>query len=385
MLSTLYFVTNTIWMMSIKGTVLVLGVVLLRFIFKNIPSRIYEIMWIVVAYCFLCPISLSVPIVSECSSISNEFKVVGINKGTMNTTLGGSVMLAIVWMVGILVLIGSSCYRYYRVCKMVNIFKGQQKNRVVDSPQIETPFVIGIFTPCIVFPEGLCMRDREYIFAHEKTHIKCGDNWIKLIFYVVLVCHWFNPMVWLFWSIATKDLEMACDSATTKNMSEQECKEYVQLLINMSCTEDDKILFTSYFGQRKLLMQRIRNLTRRKSKSKSLILLGSILIILMGLFAFFSIPDLKSDYELISDVLQEEELFNVFVVTDPAVVMNTLYDKSVSFRELESRSSAIDSIDAYIQSIVKEETDISSVQEMKRDQLLYIKAWIIKKEKMEEN
>ena len=58
---------------------------------------------------------------------------------------------------------------------------------------------------------GLSAMVRKYILAHERTHLEKGDHWFKMIGFIALALHWFNPLVWVAYILLCKDIEMACD------------------------------------------------------------------------------------------------------------------------------------------------------------------------------
>ena len=78
---------------------------------------------------------------------------------------------------------------------------------------ITTPFVLGIFRPRIYLLSSLSEQEQEYILRHEQYHIRRGDHIFKLLAYVALCIHWFNPLVWLAFLLFSKDMEMSCDEA----------------------------------------------------------------------------------------------------------------------------------------------------------------------------
>ena len=77
--------------------------------------------------------------------------------------------------------------------------------------EIETAFILGFLKPRIYIPSRMRPETRDFILAHERTHLEKGDHWFKLVGYLALAVHWFNPLVWLADVLFCKDIEMACD------------------------------------------------------------------------------------------------------------------------------------------------------------------------------
>lgn len=99
---------------------------------------------------------------------------------------------------------------------------------------IETAFILGFIKPQIYIPTQTPTRDRAYILAHERTHLEKGDHWLKMLGFVTLAIHWFNPLVWAAYILLCKDIEMACDERVVQFMELQERKEYSTALLNCS-------------------------------------------------------------------------------------------------------------------------------------------------------
>lgn len=87
----------------------------------------------------------------------------------------------------------------------------RMKANVFASDKIYAPFILGLLIPRIYIPFGLNRRERAYILRHEFYHIKRKDHLVKVISFLVLTLHWFNPLVWVAYYSMTKDMEMSCD------------------------------------------------------------------------------------------------------------------------------------------------------------------------------
>ncbi len=97
-----------------------------------------------------------------------------------------------------------------------------------------SPFVMGVVKPRIYLPEGLNKKEQEYIVLHEKFHIKRLDYLVKIVAFFTLGIHWFNPFVWVAFSLFCKDMEMSCDEAVIKNLGEDIKADYSASLLALS-------------------------------------------------------------------------------------------------------------------------------------------------------
>ena len=55
-----------------------------------------------------------------------------------------------------------------------------------------------------------------------------------LLGFLALCIHWFNPLVWLAFSLACKDMEMSCDEAVLKTMGAQIRGDYAASLLKIA-------------------------------------------------------------------------------------------------------------------------------------------------------
>ncbi len=103
-----------------------------------------------------------------------------------------------------------------------------------ESDGIDTAFLLRFIQPQIYIPAKTPQEDRPYILAHERTHLDKGDHWVRLLGFLALSLHWFNPLVWLSYALMCKDLEMACDERVVRFLEPNERKEYAAALLNCS-------------------------------------------------------------------------------------------------------------------------------------------------------
>lgn len=143
-----------------------------------------------------------------------------------------SQLVWIVWGCVAALIVAGSLLAYLRLQKQV---KGAVKVRGgYESDQIETAFVLGFFKPKIYIPSGMSPAARTQILAHERTHLEKGDHWIKVIAFLALALHWFNPLVWVAYLMLCKDIEIACDERVVQFMELDERKQYASALLQCS-------------------------------------------------------------------------------------------------------------------------------------------------------
>lgn len=113
--------------------------------------------------------------------------------------------------------------------------KKAKKFRLVQSKEIETPMIFGIWKPCIFLPEAkLSPKEWQYIFRHELSHYYHGDLYIKYLLTLLTVVYWWNPFVHILSKQISKVLELRTDYAVIRPLNNDERLDYASCLLNMS-------------------------------------------------------------------------------------------------------------------------------------------------------
>ncbi|MDP3386940.1 MAG: M56 family metallopeptidase, partial [Eubacteriales bacterium] len=137
------------------------------------------------------------------------------------------------WIAGVLTLLIYSLIAYVRLSrKLENAV--HDRNNVYISSCIETPFVLGIVNPKIYLPITLASSEKEYIIMHERTHIKRFDHVVKIIGFLTLCVHWFNPLVWIAFYVSGRDMEMSCDESVIRQLGDGVKRDYSTSLLALA-------------------------------------------------------------------------------------------------------------------------------------------------------
>ena len=171
-----------------------------------------------------------------------------------------------VWILGVVLLGGFLALNHLRFRKKQKkatpitnpfVLEWQREHRLRRPVQICTlsaskkalsPLTYGVFRPMILLPQNIDLQDEDqisYILAHEYTHIKRFDYILKIVFTCALVLHWFNPLVWVMYILANRDIELACDEGVVKWFGENRKASYALTLLNMT---EDYLLSTSLYN-----------------------------------------------------------------------------------------------------------------------------------------
>ena len=130
------------------------------------------------------------------------------------------------------------------------------RDNIFLSEKIVSPAVYGIIKPKIILPASYKERDVELIILHEKTHIRSLDNLWRIIAFVIVAIHWFNPLSWLFLKGFLTDLELSCDERVITKIGYDRAKDYASSLFE---SKQGATVFASAFGGAKI-RTRIENI-----------------------------------------------------------------------------------------------------------------------------
>lgn len=276
--------------MSVTASIAILCVLLGRLLLKRTPKIFSYVLWAVVLFRLLCPVSLPaafslfslVPMPAaatgqvepppqtlppENDPAAPEPLPAEGQEGPLQPApekgLSPAVSLraagAVLWLGGV------GAMAVYGLVKLMRL---RQKlvgaipleGSVFLADHIPTPFVLGVFRPRIYLPSALLPEEFPYIIAHERHHIARGDHITRILAFAALCLHWFNPLVWLAFALSGRDMEMSCDEAVMQTAGRDIRAEYSTALLQLST---DRRLTPLAFGQGDI-KERIENMMRYK-------------------------------------------------------------------------------------------------------------------------
>lgn len=154
---------------------------------------------------------------------------------------------------------------------------------------ISSPLTYGLFRPVILFPEHTDWADTaalEYILAHEYTHIRRRDAVWKLALAAALCLHWFNPLVWVMYLFANRDLELACDEAVVQAFGIDSRPGYALSILRAEEARRALLPLCSGFCRKSAMEERITAIM--KTKRYSAAALACAVLIVLGVTAAFA-------------------------------------------------------------------------------------------------
>lgn len=142
-------------------------------------------------------------------------------------------VIQLIWLAGFGCFFGRmlySCLALKRKLRLSVLFEDD----IWWTENIDMPMVYGFFHPRIYLPVSMEPEALSHVIAHEKMHIKRKDGLFKMFAYVVCLIHWFNPFIWMAYSLFGGDMEKACDEEVIQTMSREKRKEYAYALLHIA-------------------------------------------------------------------------------------------------------------------------------------------------------
>lgn len=163
--------------------------------------------------------------------------------------------------------------------------------KVLISDRVSTPLSYGLFNPRIILPKGMknyTNSELEYVLKHELVHIKRFDVLWKSLAALALCVYWFNPLVWVFYILFNRDIEISCDEKVLKFYGEDLRVSYAKSLITLAEKKESFIMIGNGFSKN-ALEERIVSIMKYK-KSHFIGILCSVILLISAtgitVFAF---------------------------------------------------------------------------------------------------
>lgn len=244
--------------LSISASWLILAVLVLRIVLKKAPKWVMPLLWGVVALRLVCLFSIesALSLIPSAETIPSEIvtetrEPVLYEQATLdivtNPTLPSAAevpvgvsrqqaqvdfnIYSILWLAGMAALL---------VHALVSAGKLKRKlataillrDNIYESEFVDSPFVFGVVKPNIYLPMHMDEGTAAYVIAHEHAHLARRDHWWKVLGYLVLALHWFNPLVWVAYILFCRDIELACDEKVVRGLDGAARADYSQALLS---------------------------------------------------------------------------------------------------------------------------------------------------------
>ena len=306
--------------LSISASWLVLAVLVLRLISKRSPKWVNVLLWGIVALRLVLPFSIEsalslIPsaetvspaavqfapaptITSGVSVIDNAVNpslsehFAAVPTASVNPLYVWTEIAGWVWLIGLGAMLLYALVSYLRLRRRVSVSL-PIRDHIYLCDAISSPFILGVVKPHIYLPSGLDEVQRQNVLAHEQAHLARRDHWWKPLGFALLAVYWFNPVLWLAYTLLCRDIELACDERVIRTMDESAVKTYSTVLLACSMPRKAVITCPLAFGEVGV-KERVRNALHYK-KPAFWVVAASVAVCVVVAVCFLTNPPTDTD------------------------------------------------------------------------------------------
>lgn len=267
--------------LSISASWLILAVLVLRVVLKKAPKWVMPLLWGVVALRLVCLFSIesALSLIPSAETIPSEIvtetrEPVLYEQATLdivtNPTLPSAAevpvgvsrqqaqvdfnIYSVLWLAGMAALLVHALVSAGKLKKKLATAILLRDN-IYESEFVDSPFVFGVVKPNIYLPMHMDEGTAAYVIAHEHAHLARRDHWWKVLGYLVLALHWFNPLVWVAYILFCRDIELACDEKVVKGLDGAARADYSQALLSCAAPKRAVAACPLAFGEGNIKMR----------------------------------------------------------------------------------------------------------------------------------
>ncbi len=289
----------SLWRMSLYGAILVAVVALLRAVLVDkLPKKTFLCLWAVALARLLLPFDLP-----SRASVYNAAPAAVRRAPALTGTVihtpappAASVDIwPVVWLAGaaacalFFLWTWLRCRREFREALPVEegfpvqwlALQGLRRAVALrQSDRVSAPLTYGLFRPVILMPKTMDWENTDqvrYVLSHELVHIKRLDGLWKLLLTAALCLHWFNPLVWIMYILANRDLELSCDESVVRSYGEGARQGYALALLGMEERRSTLRPLCNNFSKN-AIEERIRSIMKMKKTTAAAVAVALVLV-----------------------------------------------------------------------------------------------------------
>ncbi len=311
----------TLLQMSFSGAVMILAITVLRALtIHRVPKKTFLVLWGAVLARLLLPFSFP--------SALSIYSLLGRNLSTAANAPVGGVLPPVsaeqtttamqhtasapapdipvwtpIWAVGVILCAAFFTVPYVR-CRREFQMSLPVQNEFIDSwlqahtlrrklsvrqsDRIASPLTFGVLRPVILLPKKTDFKDEtalQYVLEHEFVHIQRLDICAKLLLIAALCVHWFNPLVWVMYVLANRDIELSCDETVIRRFGSAQRASYAKVLIRMEEVKSGFAPLCNNFSKNAIEERITAIMKTKKITVVSLILAAALVVGTVTVFA----------------------------------------------------------------------------------------------------
>ena len=310
--------------MSLAGGVMILVITVIRALaIERLPKKTFLALWAAALARLLAPVSLPsalsiysllarrAPAAAEWTAVpalpdlpvAAETAAAAAVQQTASAPAAQAPVWTIVWAVGAAVCAVVFAVAYGRCCREFRAsfpvesevtrrwLQSHPLRRTIairQSGRISSPLTFGVLRPVILMPKKTDWTDEtalRYVLEHEFVHIQRFDVLSKLLLIAAVCVHRFNPLVWVMYVLANRDLELSCDETVLRRFGGDVRAAYARVLIRMEAARGGFAPLCNHFGKN-AIEERITAIM--KTKRITIVSLGLAALLVAGTVTVFA-------------------------------------------------------------------------------------------------
>lgn len=306
--------------MSLAGGIMILVITVIRALaIERLPKKTFLALWAAALARLLAPVSLPsalsiysllarrAPAAAEWTAVpalpALPAETGAAAQQTASAPAAQAPVWTIVWAVGAAVCAVVFAIAYGRCCREFRAsfpvengvirrwLQSHPLRRTVairQSGRISSPLTFGVLRPVILMPKKTDWTDEtalRYVLEHEFVHIQRFDVLSKLLLIAAVCVHWFNPLVWVMYVLANRDLELSCDETVLRRFGGDVRAAYARVLIRMEAARGGFAPLCNHFGKN-AIEERITAIM--KTKRITIVSLGLAALLVAGTVTVFA-------------------------------------------------------------------------------------------------
>lgn len=345
-----------IFQMSFSAGILILFIMMVRSVMRFwLPRKIFPVLWYIALYRLLFPPFISsrfsiyfwfpllwrrlTNVVS--SALSDRF----LESGAVNAPIAESALSVAfpmrtginipvaktLWIIGMcmcafyFLLSHFVCLTRYKMSLPVEnawIKKWQaehslwRKVEIRQSDQIGCALTYGLFRPVVLLPKTMDRVDETQlrcILTHEYVHIRQGDIALKWIMAAAVCVHWFNPLVWIMYRLAERDMELSCDETVVQMLGEDIRYVYALTLIKWEEKRHMTVPFADFLSKMPMEERMVFLMKNRKMSHTGVLAAG---VVMISAVVFFSTAPVSRAFDGVGTVGSSVDLVRSEKIVD---------------------------------------------------------------------
>ena len=172
---------------------------------------------------------------------------------------------------------------------------------LLNTRHVNSPSLFGLIHPRLLLPLGIeqtfDLEQIRHILLHELLHFRRKDILINWLAQLLVIIHWFNPLIWYAFYRMREDQEISCDALVRSRLDTKQSNDYAYTLIKLVETYSTAPRLAGLASLASSKSQIKRRITMMKDSSRGSVkwsVVGLLAITLIASAVFTSVKNLPN-------------------------------------------------------------------------------------------